>query len=142
MLERSKYDKHRPLDATVRMAQNIASAGVYECPAAKSEEVIDPEDVPVGGEGETPLAYISTIFYGGLAMLLTEEEHRGRGLGSLVTQVAAKMLAAQGYAPHAYVEIDNAVSSAMFSKLRGWHMTQRASWMHPPFVQPSDAPDT
>ncbi|XP_063587279.1 uncharacterized protein LOC134764629 [Penaeus indicus] len=142
MLEHSKYDKHRPLDTTVRLAQNIASAGVYECPDAKTEEVIDPEDVPVGGEGETPLAYISIIFYGGLAMLMTEEEHRGRGLGSLVTQVAAKMLEAQGYAPHAYVEIDNAVSSAMFSKLRGWRMTQRASWLHPPFIQPLDAHDT
>lgn len=142
MLERSKFDQHRPLDATVRLAQGVASAGIYECLDAKFEEVIDPENVPVGADDETPLAWIGTMFYGGLAMLMTEEEHRGRGLGSLLTQVAAKMQAAQGYAPHVYVEIDNAVSSAMFSKLRGWRMTQRVSWMHPPFVQPADAPDT
>lgn len=142
MLERSKFDQHRPLDATVRLAQGVASAGIYECLDAKFEEVIDPQNVPVGADDETPLAWIGTMFYGGLAMLMTEEEHRGRGLGSLLTQVAAKMQAAQGYAPHVYVEIDNAVSSAMFSKLRGWRMTQRVSWMHPPFVQPADAPDT
>lgn len=142
MLDRSKFDKHRPLDATVRLAQSVASAGVYECPDAQSDEVIDPENLPVGGEEDTPLAWIGTIFYGGLAMLMTEEEHRGRGLGSLVTQVAAQMQDAQGYVPHVYVEIENAVSLGMFSKLSGWSMTHKVSWMHTPFVQPGSALNT
>lgn len=61
---------------------------------------------------------------------MTEERHRGRGLAKLVTQVAARMLAGQGYVPHAHAEATNVPSVKMFKSLPGWQELHQVYFMH------------
>ncbi|XP_042886131.1 uncharacterized protein LOC122262233 [Penaeus japonicus] len=120
MLDTSKFDKQKNFDEMMHLVRNAPSAGVYEDASVESETVVDVAVLPFGPEEETPLAWITTSFYGGLAILMTEERHRGRGLAKLVTQVAARMLVAQGYVPHAHAEAKNVPSVKMFKTLPGW----------------------
>ncbi|XP_042886139.1 uncharacterized protein LOC122262238 isoform X2 [Penaeus japonicus] len=129
MLETSKFQSQNSLEAMLRFLRAAPSVGVYRDPDAHTETVIDVASLSFGDDQERPIAWISTSAHGNLGVLMTEEEHRGQGLGSLVTQVAARMLETQGYIPVVYVEPDNIPSLGMFSKLDGWKECHRAAWM-------------
>ncbi|XP_047470150.1 uncharacterized protein LOC125025886 isoform X2 [Penaeus chinensis] len=130
MLDTSKFDKKKNFDEMLHLVRSAPSAGVYEDPSVESEAVVDAANLPFGPEEETPVAWITTSFYGALAILMTEERHRGRGLAKLVTQVAARMLAGQGYVPHAHVEAMNVPSVMMFKSLPGWQEMHGVYFMH------------
>ncbi|XP_042886137.1 uncharacterized protein LOC122262237 isoform X2 [Penaeus japonicus] len=130
MLDTSKFDKQKNFDEMMHLVRNAPSAGVYEDASVESETVVDVAVLPFGPEEETPLAWITTSFYGGLAILMTEERHRGRGLAKLVTQVAARMLVGQGYVPHAHAEAKNVPSVKMFKTLPGWQEIHGVYFMH------------
>lgn len=130
MLDTSKFDKKKNFDEMLHLVRSAPSAGVYEDPSAESEAVVDVPSLPFGPEEQAPVAWITTSFYGGLAILMTEERHRGRGLAKLVTQVAARMLAGQGYVPHAHAEATNVPSVKMFKSLPGWQELHQVYFMH------------
>lgn len=130
MLDTSKFDNNKNFEQMLHLVRSAPSAGVYEDPSVESEAVVDAASLPFGPEEEAPVAWITTSFYGGLAILMTEERHRGRGLAKLVTQVAARMLAGQGYVPHAHVETMNIPSVMMFKNLPGWQEMHGVYFMH------------
>lgn len=129
MLDTSKFQSDFSVDALLRFLRSAPSAGVYKDPDAQADAAVDVANLPFGDDQERPIAWVTTSACGNLGVLMTEEEHRGQGLGSLVTQVAARMMDAQGYVPVAYVEQDNVPSLGMFSKLAGWKEGHRAAWM-------------
>lgn len=129
MLETSKYQSNSPVEPMLNFLRSSPSAGVYKDPDVQADTAIDVASLPFGDDQERPIAWITTSAYGNLGDLMTAEEHRGRGLGSLVTQVAARMMDTQGYVPVVYVDPDNVPSLGMFSKLAGWKEGHCAAWM-------------
>ncbi|XP_047470285.1 uncharacterized protein LOC125025969 [Penaeus chinensis] len=129
MLETSKYQSNSPVEPMLHFLRSAPSAGVYKDPDAQADSAIDVANLPFGDDQERPIAWITTSAYGNLGVLMTEEEHRGRGLGSLVTQVAAGTMDSQGYVPVVYVDPGNVPSLGMFSKLAGWEEGHCVAWM-------------
>ena len=66
-----------------------------------------------------PAQLISWVTSSGLGVLYnfyTAEEHRGKGLGTLVIQEITEKLLAIGVAPLVYIELDNKPSQTIFTK--------------------------
>ncbi|XP_037780938.1 uncharacterized protein LOC119577260 [Penaeus monodon] len=130
MLATSKHHKNRDVDEILRLAVSSSSAGVYEDEGASQDSLVDVGAMPFGPRDRKPLAWVTCLHYGALSALMTEPEHRRRGLARLVMEAAGRSMASQGYVPHAYVERDNEASLRMFSRMAGWRRVHDAIFMH------------
>ncbi|XP_042889447.1 uncharacterized protein LOC122264565 isoform X2 [Penaeus japonicus] len=130
MLATNNYHKDRDVDEILRLATRVSSAGVYEDESASQDSPVSVEAMPLGPHDRIPLAWVSCLQYGALASLMTEQEHRRKGLAQLVVEAAGRVMATQGYVPHAYVETDNEPSFKMFSRMAGWERKHDAIFMH------------
>ncbi|XP_063587637.1 uncharacterized protein LOC134764891 [Penaeus indicus] len=130
MLATSKHHKHRDVDEILQLAEGASSAGVYEDEGASQDTLVDAGAMPSGPQDRKPLAWVTCLQYGALAALMTEPEHRRRGLAQLVMEAAGRGMAGQGFVPHAYVEKDNGPSFRMFSRMDGWRRAHDAIFMH------------
>ena len=62
------------------------------------------------------ISWVTSSGLGALWHLYTVEEHRGKGLGTLVIQEITEKLLATGVTPLAYIELVNKSSQSLFVK--------------------------
>lgn len=129
MLRCSRYNKNSPVQEIYEVSRNVPALGIYQDSTAEVEMPINLDDIPSAVQGETALACIAMTMYGSLGLLHTDEEHRRRGLGSLLTEAAARTHAALGFIPHSHVDLTNVSSIKMYKTLAGWKKTHTAAWM-------------
>ena len=67
-------------------------------------------------EPPQPISWVTGSGLGVLYHLYTVEEHRGKGLGTLVIQGITEKLLAIGVTPLVYIELDNKPSQSLFTK--------------------------
>ncbi|XP_063848861.1 uncharacterized protein LOC135093501 [Scylla paramamosain] len=126
LLENAKYGGI-PLDLMYRMAEGVPYVGVYQDPTSTQEATVDPENLPVAGDEEIPVAWCCSGPSGDVAKLITHESFRRRGFGKLLTATLARRQAALlGFIPHGIVEVDNSASKAMVYNSPGWRMTHES----------------
>ncbi|XP_063848865.1 uncharacterized protein LOC135093503 isoform X2 [Scylla paramamosain] len=125
LLENAKYGGI-PLDLMYRMAEGVPYIGVYQDPTSTQEATVDPENLPVAGDEEIPVAWNCSGLSGEMAKLIIDEKFRRRGFGKLLTATLARRQAALlGFIPHCLVEEDNSASKAMVYNSPGWRMTHK-----------------
>ncbi|KAK8391978.1 hypothetical protein O3P69_017532 [Scylla paramamosain] len=129
LLENAKYSEI-PLDLMYRVAEGVPYIGVYQDPTSTQEATVDPENLPVAGDEEIPVAWCCSGPSGDVAKLITDERFRRRGFGKLLTVTLARRQAALlGFIPHAFVEEDNSASKLMFENSPGWSVTHESIWI-------------
>uniref|UniRef100_A0A0P4VZ02 GCN5-related N-acetyltransferase Rv2170-like domain-containing protein n=2 Tax=Scylla olivacea TaxID=85551 RepID=A0A0P4VZ02_SCYOL len=128
LLENAKYGGI-PLDLMYRMAEGVPYIGVYQDPTSTQEATVDPENLPVAGDEEIPVAWCCSGHLGDVAKLITDKRFRRHGFGKLLTATLARRQAALGFIPHAFVEEDNSVSKVMFENSPGWSVTHEIIWI-------------
>ena len=67
-------------------------------------------------EPPQPISWVTSSGLGALWHLYTVEEHRDKGLGTLVIQEITEKLLAMGVTPLAYIELVNKSSQSIFAK--------------------------
>ncbi|XP_076067180.1 uncharacterized protein LOC143040263 isoform X2 [Oratosquilla oratoria] len=75
-------------------------------------------DVPVGPDDQVPVSWTATRPEGMIGILQTEEEHRGRGYGSLVFMTLARLLVARDLFPFFCVNVGNDRMLSIVKKLQ------------------------
>ncbi|KAK8391874.1 hypothetical protein O3P69_017474 [Scylla paramamosain] len=128
LLENAKYGGI-PLDLMYRMAEGVPYIGVYQDPTSTQEARVDPENLPVAGNEEIPVAWCCSGPSGDVAKLITDERFRKRGFGKLLTATLARRQTALGFIPHAFVEANNSASKVMFENSLGWSVTHENIWI-------------
>ncbi|KAK8391794.1 hypothetical protein O3P69_017436 [Scylla paramamosain] len=123
LLENAKYGGI-PLDLMYRMAEGVPYIGVYQDPTSTQEATVDPENLPVAGDEEIPVAWNCSKPAGDGGMMVIDERFRRHGFGRLLaTTLARRQAALYGFIPHVFVEEDNSVARAMGKNMPGWRMT-------------------
>ncbi|XP_076067191.1 uncharacterized protein LOC143040263 isoform X3 [Oratosquilla oratoria] len=75
-------------------------------------------DVPMGPDDQVPVSWTATRPEGMIGILQTEEEHRGRGYGSLVFMTLARLLVARDLFPFFCVNVRNDRMLSIVKKLQ------------------------
>ncbi|XP_045110940.1 uncharacterized protein LOC123504469 isoform X2 [Portunus trituberculatus] len=128
LLENAKYGGI-PLDLMYRMAEGVPYIGVYQDPTSAHEATVDPENLPVAGDEEIPVAWICSAPIGDIGMMITDKRFRRLGFWMILTTTLARMQAALiGFIPHAYIDMDNYASQAAVAKSPAI-MTHESNWM-------------
>ncbi|KAK8392003.1 hypothetical protein O3P69_017549 [Scylla paramamosain] len=112
-----------------RMAEGVPYIGVYQDPTSTQEATVDPENLPVAGDEEIPVAWCCSKPSGDMGKLMTDERFRRRGFGKLLTATLARRQAALGFIPHAFVEEDTSASKVMFDNSPDWSVTHENIWI-------------
>ncbi|XP_011403078.2 PREDICTED: uncharacterized protein LOC105312266 isoform X2 [Amphimedon queenslandica] len=68
-------------------------------------------------EPPQPISWVTSSGLGALWHLYTVEEHRGKGLGTLVIQEITEKLLAEGVTPLTYIQLSKKSSQSIFAKL-------------------------
>nr|XP_053651161.1 uncharacterized protein LOC128701491 isoform X2 [Cherax quadricarinatus] len=123
MLLKNTYLKNIPEELMWRLMENVPAVGVYLDPSVTKEVFLDIQNLPYAGDNEIPVSWISPTVCGYLGMLGTEKGFRRLGHATLVTRVAARLLASKGCIPNCDVDITNTASKEMFNKMTGWEQT-------------------
>ncbi|XP_069957871.1 uncharacterized protein [Cherax quadricarinatus] len=123
MLLKSTILKNIPEELMWMLTENVPAVGVYLDPSVTKEVFLDIQNLPYAGDNEIPVSWISPIVIGTLGMLGTEKDFRRLGHGTLVTRVAARLLASKGCIPHCHVTFTNAASKEMFKKMKEWEQS-------------------
>nr|XP_053651156.1 uncharacterized protein LOC128701488 [Cherax quadricarinatus] len=123
MLLKNTFLKNIPEELMWMLTENVPAVGVYLDPSVTKEVFLDIQNLPYAGDNEIPVSWISPTVCGYLGMLGTEKDFRRLGHATLVTRVAARLLASKGCIPHCHVDITNTASKEMFNKMTGWEQT-------------------
>nr|XP_053651158.1 uncharacterized protein LOC128701490 isoform X1 [Cherax quadricarinatus] len=124
MLLKNTYLKNIPEELMWRLTENVPAVGVYLDPSVTKEVFLDIQNLPYAGDNEIPVSWISPTVCGTLGMLGTEKGFRRLGHATLVTRIAARLLASKGCIPNCDVDITNTASKEMFNKMTGWEQTR------------------
>lgn len=132
MVGKDKYVGMVHLEVMTHIAQNVPFLGVYQDMGVTQDTIVNPNNLPMAGDEELPVAWVGANIMGDVGKLMTEEGYRRRGLGSLITTVAARRQVSHlKIIPHVFVEASNIASCAMFERLPGWEVTRDIFWLRP-----------
>lgn len=131
MLLKNTYLKNIPEELMWRLTENVPAVGVYLDPSVTKEVFLDIQNLPYAGDNEIPVSWISPTVCGYLGMLGTEKGFRRLGHATLVTRVAARLLASKGCIPNCDVDITNTASKEMFNKMTGLEQTHSVTSFTP-----------
>lgn len=128
LFENAEYSEV-PLELMYRMAERLPYIGVYQDSTSTQETTIDPENLPVAGDEEIPVAWVCLTPLGESGKMMTDERFRRHGFASLLyTTFARLQTALLGFIPYAFVEKDNYPPQAALNKLPA-SMTHETIWM-------------
>ncbi|CAL4245574.1 unnamed protein product [Meganyctiphanes norvegica] len=119
------FHKNAVADPYLRLARDKLALGVYTTPGTPIKSV-DITNLPRAGDEELPLAWMTVKHWGDLGLMMTHEQHRRRGLGSLLIQATAKLAEHHGYVGHACARDYNTASKNLMAQL-GWKVTHRGT---------------